>query len=124
MLDTLGYLRRSGRGDRVVSMASSLLSLKPILCINTRGVHLMARPRTQRRAHRIMPEEMCKQPNQRPAHVAVMHADAQEQAEQIREKVASDVKCVELLTTEFTPVVGFMTGPGLVGVAFYRHTGG
>ena len=52
-------------------------------------------------------------------HAAIAHADVQDEAEELRRIVAERFHCAELLLTEFTPVVGAHTGPGLLGVAFY-----
>ena len=124
MLDTLEYLRRSGRAGRAVSLATSALKIKPILYLDGRGVNLLARPRTQRRAMQVMLQEMERRVNDRPVHVAVMHADAPAEAEQLRREVAARFDCVELYVTEFTPVMGSAAGPGVVGLAFYSEDGG
>jgi fatty acid-binding protein DegV len=52
-------------------------------------------------------------------HAAVMHADAAKDAAALCESLAQRCDCCELLTTEFTPVMGVYAGPGLVAVAFY-----
>jgi fatty acid-binding protein DegV len=57
----------------------------------------------------------------RPAHIAILHADAPQEAESLRQMVVERFECVELLVTEFTPVMGAHTGPGLLGVAFYAE---
>ena len=54
-----------------------------------------------------------------PLHVAVMHADALEKATDLKNRIASQFDCEEIFITEFTPVMGVHTGPGLIGVAFY-----
>ncbi|HEY68088.1 MAG TPA: DegV family protein [Thermoflexia bacterium] len=123
MLDTLEYLRRTGRVRRAVSLAASALNIKPILCIDGRGVDLLARPRTPRKALRVMLQEMERHVGGHPVHVAVMHADAPAEAEQLRQEVAARFDCLELLVTEFTPVMGSAAGPGLVGLAFYSEDG-
>jgi fatty acid-binding protein DegV len=48
-----------------------------------------------------------------------MHADALEQALYLRDRIASRFNCIELFITEFTPVIGVHTGPGVIGAAFY-----
>ena len=52
-------------------------------------------------------------------HVVVMHADSPERADAFKERIASRLNCREIFVTEFTPVMGVHTGPGLIGVAFY-----
>jgi fatty acid-binding protein DegV len=62
---------------------------------------------------------MEKQVGGRPIRAAVLHADALREAEELRQSVADRFDCAELLISEFTPVMGAHTGPGLLGVAFY-----
>jgi fatty acid-binding protein DegV len=52
-------------------------------------------------------------------HVVVMHADALDTAKAFMNRIAYQFECEEIFITEFTPVMGVHTGPGLVGVAFY-----
>ncbi len=54
-----------------------------------------------------------------PLHVAVMHADALNRAIAFRNQISSRFDCAELFITEFTPVMGVHTGPGVIGIAFY-----
>jgi len=55
----------------------------------------------------------------KPVHVNVQHTNVLEQAEGLKERVASEFNCVELLLTDFTMVMGTHTGPGLLVLAFY-----
>jgi len=54
-------------------------------------------------------------------HVAIMHADAPQEGERLKEQVASEFSCVELFLTEFSPVMGYATGSGVLGLAFYAE---
>jgi fatty acid-binding protein DegV len=54
-----------------------------------------------------------------PVHVLVHHAGVPEEGEELRAKVAAKFNCAELYLTEFTPVMGVHTGPGLLGLSFY-----
>ena len=56
-----------------------------------------------------------------PLHVAVMHADALDKAIALKDRISSRFECHEIFITEFTPVMGVHTGPGLIGVAFYSE---
>lgn len=56
-----------------------------------------------------------------PLHVGVVHGDVQEEAEQLRERVVTKFKPVEMVTTEITPVIGTHTGPGTLGLAYYNE---
>ena len=48
-----------------------------------------------------------------------MHADALDSAIGLTDEISSQFDCAELFITEFTPVMGVHTGPGVIGVAFY-----
>ena len=52
-------------------------------------------------------------------HVAVMHAYALQEAERLKERIASEFDCRELWLSEFSPVMGYTCGTGTLGVAFY-----
>jgi len=52
-------------------------------------------------------------------HVIVHHADELEEGEKLKARIGSSFNCAELHLTEFTPVMGVHTGPGLLAIAFY-----
>ena len=54
-------------------------------------------------------------------HINVMHANVPDEAEKLKNQVLSRFDCAELLISEFTPVMGVHTGPGVVGFAFYSE---
>ena len=119
-LDTLYYLAKGGRVPKVAALAGSLLRIKPIFTINNGDAYLVTNARTTRGAMKhilkIMGQKIVKG---QPLHVAVMHADALDKAIALREQISSQFGCAELFITEFTPVMGVHTGPGVIGVAFY-----
>jgi len=119
-LDTLYYLVKGGRVPKAAALASSLLKIKPIFTINSGDAHPVTNPRTTqgaiKRILKIMGQKVVKG---QPLHVAVMHADALDKALDLRNRITSQFDCEEILITEFTPVMGVHTGPGLIGVAFY-----
>ena len=121
IFDTLKYVYRSGRIGRAASLAGAALQIKPIIYLNDGIVDVLAKPRTYKRAIRVLLKGMADRIDGRPTHVAVMHADAPKEAESLREQVEARFNCLEVLTTSFTPVMGISTGPGLVGVAFYSE---
>ncbi len=120
MLDTLYYLVKGGRAPRLAAWAGSLLDIKPIVTVKDGEARPVMNPRTTRGALnyilKLMEGRIVKG---LPLHVAVMHADAVKQALELRDEISSRFDCAELFITEFTPVMGAHTGPGLVAVAFY-----
>jgi fatty acid-binding protein DegV len=52
-------------------------------------------------------------------HVAVAHAAAHEEGQQLAGRIREEFRPVELLLSDMSPVIGTHTGPGALGVAFY-----
>ena len=121
-LDTLHYLAKSGRVPQAAALVNSILQIKPVFTLNHASAHTVALPRTipsaLKRILKLMERNVVKG---EPLHVAVMHADAPDNAAALQNRIASQFNCAELFITEFTPVMGVHTGPGLIGVAFYSE---
>ena len=119
-LDTLTYLVRSGRVPQAAALVNSILSIKPIFTLNHSDAHTVALPRTMKSAIKRMLKLMdASVVKGQQLHVAVMHADSPGEATTLKDRIASQFECREIFVTEFTPVMGVHTGPGLIGVAFY-----
>jgi DegV family protein with EDD domain len=119
MIDNLEYLRRGGRIGGAASLLGTVLQIKPVVYLADGHVEVFAKPRTKAKAIRVMIAEMARHVDHSPLHVAIMHADALEDAEAMRQQVAARFQYAELYVTEFTPVMGAHAGPGLLGVVFY-----
>ena len=121
-LDTLHYLVKGGRVPQAAALVNSILGIKPVFSVNGGEAHTVAFPRSTKSAlKRILKLMMKKVGKGQPVHAAVMHADALEQARVLRDQISSRFNCVELFITEFTPVMGVHTGPGVIGAAFYSE---
>jgi DegV family protein with EDD domain len=121
-LDTLQYLAKSGRVPQAAVLVNNILNIKPVFTLNHSDAHTVALPRSLQSATKRMLKLMAKEVVKgRLLHVAVMHADALEQAVLLKDRITSQFECSEIFITEFTPVMGVHTGPGLFGVAFYSE---
>ncbi len=121
-LDTLSYLVKSGRVPQAAALVNSLLNIKPIFSLNHSGANTVALPRTTKSAMKHMLKLIePKVVEGQPLHVAVMHADALDKALELKNRISSRFECSDIFITEFTPVMGVHTGPGLFGVAFYSE---
>jgi len=121
MLDTMHYLVKGGRVSRAAALAVSLFRIKPILELKPDGhqLELLERIRTKRRGKQRLIEIMRERTNDDRLHVNVHHADAFDEADEMGEKIMKEFKCAEIYITNFTPVMGTHTGPGLLGLSFY-----
>ena len=118
-LDTLYYVWKGGRVPAIAYAGTSLLGIKPMLELSRGEVRNVARPRTGPRAMKRMLELMGTRVGSSRIHATVMHADAEEAGEQLVRRIGSGFRCEELFLSEFSPVMGAHTGPGLLGVAFW-----
>jgi DegV family protein with EDD domain len=118
-LDDLKHLHRGGRIGEAATLLGSKLRINPILSLENGRVKVLTVVRTRRTAVEKMLEMMWEHAGERPLHVSVFHGDALQEAERISEEIRSRFNCVEFYITEFTPVMGAHTGPGVVGLAFY-----
>ncbi|MDQ7029659.1 MAG: DegV family protein [Ardenticatenia bacterium] len=120
MLDTLEYVRRGGRINRVMEMAATALRIKPVLRVARNSVDVVTRQRTRQRAlewlaHRVTVAD-------ERFGVAVVHADAPELAgtlaRAVGEHLAAGTAC---LRATAGAVLGTHAGPGAVGVCLIRR---
>ena len=118
-LDTLRFLRRGGRINRLQGWAGSMLGIKPVTGLRLGEARLLGRPRNRAKATKRLLEIMAEKAADEPLVVNVLEAGAPEEAQDLRDAVARDFDCRELLVSQFTPVMGAHTGPGLLGLAFH-----
>lgn len=58
MLDTLEYLRRGGRISRTAAFAGSMLSIKPVVCIEDGAVGILGKARGSRQGNNLLIKEI------------------------------------------------------------------
>jgi len=122
VVDTLEYLRKGGRIGGASALVGSLLNIKPILYLVDGRIEVMAKTRTRGRALRRLLELMEERvPMGTPAHVAVMHTQAAEEALALKKEIQSGFNCEEVYFSEIGPSIGTHLGPGTVVLAFYSE---
>lgn len=113
-LDTMEFLRRSGRISGLVAGFGSLLQMKPLLRMYE-GEPTSERVRTTNGAFdRLESLLLERSPFER---IALVHTHAREQAELLRQRVEHLLPEGELTSVDITPVIGAHIGPGAVGFA-------
>ena len=122
LLETIRHVYRTGRMPKLASDIGSMLFIKPILTGSNGRINFAAAARTKQSGVEKMLQIMRKHvADSEPVHVAVMHADALEEAQELRERVAAEFNCVEIFITDFSPVMGYATGPGTLALAYYKE---
>ncbi len=117
-LETLEHLRRGGRIGRAATLLGARLNVQPILTLSNGQVQPVAITRNRQRALETIIAQVQRAVGDRPIRAAVAHADAPEDAAILSERIQREFHCIEFFESEFTPVMGAHTGPGVVGVCY------
>ena len=119
-LETLEYLARGGRIGKAAFLLGSLIKIKPIITIKNGEVTPVAQVRGDNHALQSIVDYVARKVGEpQDLHLAIMEADASEEAKRLEEMALQHLQPTEIFHTEFTPVMGVHTGPGLVGLGYY-----
>jgi DegV family protein with EDD domain len=119
-LDTLEYLRRGGRIGTARALLGTMLRVKPLLLFAGGELEVLGRVRTSARAIEAIQDIMRQRVGTGvPVHVAVVHTDAPERGEALKQAVLAGFNCLDMDFLELGPVLGTHLGPGFFGVGFY-----
>ena len=116
-IDTLKYLRRSGRVPALANIALTIFRIKPILCIKD-GIAKMTGIAVTRYGSLInIVKRVVKDfKKEELVFISIVHTLSMEESKRVMKKIQSLLNCVESIITECTPVIGAHTGPGLIGI--------
>jgi len=114
-LDTLEFLKRSGRMNKYMAGVATWLQIKPIMIMH-KGTPSSERVRTRGRAMKRLVEMLAAVGKLE--HAAIVHTHTRpERITELRTLAADLLPQRELLTADITPVIGAHIGPGAVGFA-------
>ncbi len=120
VVDTLDYLHKGGRIGTAKALVGGLLQVKPILTVTDGHVAAFEQQRTARRALARLQELVLTQcPANPDAHLAVMHADAEEEAQVLAETFAATLKLDDVPIYELPPAIVVHGGPGILAASFF-----
>ncbi|HKW06734.1 MAG TPA: DegV family protein [Candidatus Dormibacteraeota bacterium] len=119
LLDTLRYLEMGGRLSRAQAMIGTMLDLKPLLLVADAEIKPVDRVRTRSRAIPRMVEHF--KGDLPVEHVAVMHAQAADEAEKIAAELRNDLSGREVTIGQIGCVLGTHTGPKALGIVYIRR---
>ena len=121
LMETIRHIYRTGRIPKVAARLGSIFNVKPIFTIREGAAHFVTVARTRERGVDRLLKMMRRRVSGKPVHAAVMHADALEEGKRLEQLISAEFNCVELWLTEFSPIMGYSTGRGLLGLAFYAE---
>jgi DegV family protein with EDD domain len=120
LVDTLEYLHKGGRIGGAKALVGGLLQVKPLLTFRDGRVEALEQPRTHRRAVARLKELVVAEcPPDPESHLALLHADAEEEAQVIARDLASELGLDEVPAYQVPPAIVVHGGPGILGAAFF-----
>jgi DegV family protein with EDD domain len=120
-LDTLEYLKRSGRVPRVVAALGGLLSIKPLIELLSGEVKPVGATRVTHIADDRVLELLIQQGELE--RLAVLHTNAEPRAQKLLDRVIAQARKSmprDILMVNITAVIGAHLGPNGVGFAAIR----
>jgi len=119
LLDSLRYLEMGGRLSRAGAMIGTMLDLKPLLLVAEEAqIKPVDRVRTRSRAiSRMIEFFRSEQPIE---HVAVMHAEAKEEAERIAADLRHELPDHAIPLGQIGSVLGTHAGPKALGIVYIK----
>lgn len=119
-VDTLEYLHKGGRIGTATALVGSLLQVKPILLFKDGQVNPFDKQRTKKKAlARIIElvKEEC--PASVDSHLAILEADAMEDAEALKKEFENHLRLDTVQITDLPPAIIVHAGPGVVAASFF-----
>ena len=120
LLDTIRYIYRAGRAPKLVSQVGSMLRVKPLSRMSDKGeLQPAGVSRTREGGVKRMFELIRKDAGTDSLHFMIMHADVPNVADELSERIKKEFDCLSMILSEFSPVMGYATGPGTLAVGFH-----
>ncbi|MEE8353024.1 MAG: DegV family protein [Dehalococcoidales bacterium] len=120
LLDTLRYVYRTGRMSKTASRIAAILNIKPINRLTPEGtIELADRARKRDDGMRRLLRLIGGEAGTKDLHFMLAHAAAAEMAEKFAAMLREEYNCLSLIVADFSPVMGYGSGPGSLFVGFH-----
>ena len=121
MLDTVGYTYRTGRMTKTEAIEAAKSNIKPVNRMSDAGIIEFVTLVTDRlEGLKKMVEVVKKDAAGTDAlHFMVSHADAPDTAQILVDLLKKEFKCLSMIVSDYSPVMGYSTGPGAMFVGFH-----
>ncbi len=119
MLDTLRYVYRTGRLSKLGSKIASMFNIKPINRVTEDGkIEMVDRTRNREHGLDIIIELIKEQSKTDSLHFMVTHAADPAGADRLVTLLQDNFTCLDMIVSDFSPVMGYGAGPGTLFVGF------
>lgn len=119
MVDDLNHLVKGGRLSNGAAILGTLLSVKPILYFNEQGViEVFEKIRTEKKATKRLIEIVQERTSNGKYEIIVIHANALEKAEALRELLLESTGSTRISLATFGSVIGTHLGEGSIALGY------
>ena len=120
LVATLEYLQKGGRIGGAAALFGSMLQIKPLLEIKNGRTEPLEKVRTHHHALERLKELVCEQcPRSPEAHVCVMHADDENEAQSLARDLEASLGITAIPIYRLGAAITTHAGPGTLGVGFF-----
>ena len=119
-VDDLKYLKRGGRISPTAAAFGSMLDIKPVIMEARDGtLQSVDKVRGRRRALNTLVDRMVEyEPDPAESMVIILHADAPEDAKELKELALKKIPELQIRIDNIGPVIGAHCGPGTLAITF------
>ncbi len=119
-VEDLVYLKRGGRISGAAAFVGNVLQIKPILMGDNDGkIVVHHNERGRRKALAALVQRYEELVSDKSAPVGIAHADSEEDARLVAQKIRESGHSGEMIITCYEPVTGAHVGPGTIAIFFY-----
>ena len=122
-VDDLKYLKRGGRISPTAAAFGSMLDIKPVICEARDGtLQSVDKVRGRKKALNVLVEKLVEyDPDPDESPVVILHADAPEDAVDLRDLILKKNPRLRIRSDHVGPVSGAHCGPGTLAICFLGH---
>jgi DegV family protein with EDD domain len=119
VLETIRYLYRSGRFPESATKIASLLPVKPILKFSEGKLALFGISNSKESCLEKILNFLKADWDQKTSEIWLTHADCENEVKSFKEKILKIYPSTKIFVTEFSPIIGYVTGRGTLGIGFF-----
>jgi fatty acid-binding protein DegV len=120
MLDTLGYTYRTGRMTKSEALEAAKMNIRPVNRMSDDGtMEFIDIVRKRSDGLKKIIEVVKGDADTDALHFMVSHADAPDVAQGFSEQLKEEFDCLSMIISDYSPVMGYSTGPGAIFVGFH-----
>jgi len=120
MLDTLGYTYRTGRMTKSESLEAAKMNIRPVNRMSDEGtMEFLGIVRKRSDGLKKIIEVIKGGADTDALHFMLSHAAAPDVASSFADQLRQEFNCLSMIISDYSPVMGYSTGPGALFVGFH-----